>query len=112
MQAPGRGSGALTYDPGAAVVVTWNVSFSGLSRSVTGRWAGRQRPPAIARARFVVDRAFASVNGFVEVCSGSMATFLSSRVGLLLVQRWAMGVVLVALGAHMTFDALKLGGIY
>jgi len=56
--------------------------------------------------------AFASVNGFVAVCSGSMAAFLASRPGLLLVQRWTMGVVLVALGAHMTLDALKLGGIY
>jgi threonine/homoserine/homoserine lactone efflux protein len=55
--------------------------------------------------------AFASVNGFVAVCSGSMATFLARRPGLLLAQRWAMGAVLVTLGAHMTLDALKLGGI-
>ncbi|CAB3741413.1 hypothetical protein LMG24238_06759 [Paraburkholderia sediminicola] len=55
--------------------------------------------------------AFASVNGFVAVCSGSMAKFLSSRPGLLQAQRWTMGVVLVALGAHMTVDALKLAGI-
>jgi len=56
--------------------------------------------------------AFAAVNGFVAVCSGSMATLLARRPGLLLAQRWTMGVLLVALGAHMTIDALKLGGIY
>ena len=56
--------------------------------------------------------AFASVYGFVAVCSGGMATFLSSRPGLLLAQRWIMGIILFALGAHMTLDALKLGGIY
>jgi threonine/homoserine/homoserine lactone efflux protein len=55
--------------------------------------------------------AFASVNGFVAICSGSMAAFLAKRPGLLLAQRWAMGVVLLALGAHMSVDALKLGGI-
>lgn len=54
----------------------------------------------------------ATVNGFVAVCSGSMATFLSSRPGRLRVQRWMMGAVLAALGAHMAIDALKLSGIY
>ncbi|WP_415493119.1 LysE family translocator, partial [Burkholderia ubonensis] len=55
--------------------------------------------------------AFASVNGFVAVCSGGMATFLASRPRLLLAQRWSMGVMLLALGAHMTTDALKAAGI-
>ncbi|MBU7439645.1 LysE family translocator [Paraburkholderia fungorum] len=55
--------------------------------------------------------AFASVNGLVAICSGSMATFLSRRPGLLLAQRWMMGIVLIALGAHMTVDALKLAGV-
>ncbi|MFP3179887.1 MAG: LysE family translocator, partial [Paraburkholderia sp.] len=55
--------------------------------------------------------AFASVNGLVAVCSGSMATFLGRRPGLLLAQRWAMGTVLVVLGAHMTMDALRLAGV-
>ncbi|MFL9884640.1 LysE family translocator [Paraburkholderia agricolaris] len=55
--------------------------------------------------------AFASVNGLVAICSASMATFLSRRPGLLLAQRWMMGVVLLALGVHMTVDALKLAGI-
>ncbi|MDE0840229.1 MAG: LysE family transporter, partial [Kiritimatiellae bacterium] len=55
--------------------------------------------------------AFASVNGLVAICSGSMATFLSRRPGLLLAQRWMMGVVLLALGVHMSVDALKLAGI-
>lgn len=55
--------------------------------------------------------AFASVNGLVAICSASMATFLSRRPGLLLAQRWMMGVVLIALGVHMTVDALKLAGI-
>jgi hypothetical protein len=41
-----------------------------------------------------------------------MATFLSSRPRFLVAQRWTMGVILLALGAHMTIDALKLGGIY
>jgi threonine/homoserine/homoserine lactone efflux protein len=52
--------------------------------------------------------AFASVNGFVATCSGGMATFLVSRPGLLRVQRWIMGVMLLALGAHMAMDALVL----
>ncbi|KWI46810.1 lysine transporter LysE [Burkholderia ubonensis] len=55
--------------------------------------------------------AFALVNGFVAVCSGALATFLASRPGLLLAQRWSMGVMLLALGAHMTTDALKAAGI-
>ncbi|AOI72455.1 LysE family translocator [Burkholderia ubonensis] len=55
--------------------------------------------------------AFASVNGFVAVCSGGMATFLASRPRLLLAQRWSMGVMLLALGAHMTTDALKAAAI-
>ncbi|MFM0739241.1 LysE family translocator [Paraburkholderia xenovorans] len=56
--------------------------------------------------------AFASVNGFVAICSGGMATFLANRPGLLLAQRWTMGVVLFALGAHMSMDALRLAGIH
>ena len=54
--------------------------------------------------------AFATVNGLVAICSGSMATLLSRRPGLLLAQRWAMGTVLAVLGAHMCVDALKLAG--
>ncbi|MFM0645213.1 LysE family translocator [Paraburkholderia bryophila] len=54
--------------------------------------------------------AFASVNGFVAICSGSMATFLASRPGLLLAQRWVMGCVLLALGGHMAIDAVRLAG--
>jgi threonine/homoserine/homoserine lactone efflux protein len=56
--------------------------------------------------------AFASVNGFVAVCSGGMARFLARRPGLLLIQRWTMGVMLFALGAHMSMDALKTSGLY
>ncbi|MXN79388.1 LysE family transporter [Burkholderia sp. 4701] len=56
--------------------------------------------------------AFALVNGFVAVCSGGMATFLARRPGLLLAQRWTMGVMLSALGAHMAADALKAAGIH
>lgn len=55
---------------------------------------------------------FATVNGLVAVCSGSMATFLSRRPGFLLAQRWAMGIVLGVLGTHMSVDALKSAGIY
>lgn len=54
--------------------------------------------------------AFALVNGFVAVCSGGMATFLARRPGLLLAQRWTMGVMLFVLGAHMAADALKAAG--
>ncbi|RAS22388.1 LysE family translocator [Paraburkholderia bryophila] len=54
--------------------------------------------------------AFASVNGFVAICSGSMASFLASRPGLLLAQRWVMGCVLLALGGHMAIDAVRLAG--
>ncbi|AOY94486.1 lysine transporter LysE [Cupriavidus sp. USMAA2-4] len=55
---------------------------------------------------------FATVNGLVAVCSGSMATLLSRRPGLLLAQRWAMGLVLGVLGMHMAVDALRSAGIY
>jgi threonine/homoserine/homoserine lactone efflux protein len=55
--------------------------------------------------------AFATVNGLVAIGSGSMAAFLSRRPGLLLAQRWAMGIVLLVLGAHMGVDAVKLGGL-
>lgn len=55
--------------------------------------------------------AFASVNGFVAVCSASMATFLCGRPTLLLVQRWAMGALLIALGTSMAVDAWRLGGV-
>jgi threonine/homoserine/homoserine lactone efflux protein len=54
--------------------------------------------------------AFASVNCVVAVCSGSMATFLSRRPRLLLVQRWVMGAVLFVLGTSMVVDAWRLGG--
>ncbi|KVX65956.1 LysE family translocator [Burkholderia stagnalis] len=56
--------------------------------------------------------AFALVNGFVAICSGSMATFLARRPGLLLAQRWTMGAMLFALGAHMAADALKAAGFH
>lgn len=55
---------------------------------------------------------FATVNGLVAVCSGSMATLLSRRPGLLLAQRWAMGLVLGVLGMHMAVDASRSAGIY
>ncbi len=55
--------------------------------------------------------AFACVNGAVAICSGSMATLLSRRPGLLLAQRWAMGAVLLVLGANMIVDAWRLAGI-
>jgi threonine/homoserine/homoserine lactone efflux protein len=56
--------------------------------------------------------AFASVNGFVAICSGSMAAFLSRRPGLLTVQRLAMGAMLMVLAANMAVDALRQGPIY
>jgi threonine/homoserine/homoserine lactone efflux protein len=56
--------------------------------------------------------AFASVNGFVAICSGSMAAFLSRRPGLLTVQRWAMGAVLMVLAASMALDAWRHGPVY
>ncbi|KVC64030.1 lysine transporter LysE [Burkholderia stagnalis] len=56
--------------------------------------------------------AFALVNGFVAICSGGMATFLARRPGLLLAQRWTMGAMLFALGAHMAADALKAAGFH
>ncbi|RQQ04645.1 LysE family translocator [Burkholderia stagnalis] len=56
--------------------------------------------------------AFALVNGFVAICSGGMAAFLARRPGLLLAQRWTMGAMLFALGAHMAADALKAAGFH
>jgi threonine/homoserine/homoserine lactone efflux protein len=51
---------------------------------------------------------FAAVNGFMAVCSGSVAGVLLRRPRLLLAQRWLMGVVLLALGAEMARQALAL----
>jgi threonine/homoserine/homoserine lactone efflux protein len=51
---------------------------------------------------------FAAVNGFMAVCSGSVASVLLRRPRLLLAQRWLMGVVLLALGAEMARQALAL----
>jgi threonine/homoserine/homoserine lactone efflux protein len=56
--------------------------------------------------------AFASVNGLVAICSGSMAAFLSRRPGLLMVQRLAMGAVLIVLAASMSVDAWRQGPVY
>lgn len=54
--------------------------------------------------------AFASANGLVAICSGSLASYLHRRPRLLRIQRWAMGIVLGGLGAGMIADALKLAG--
>jgi threonine/homoserine/homoserine lactone efflux protein len=51
--------------------------------------------------------AFASANGLVAIGSSRIASFLLGRPALLLAQRWAMGLVLGGLGAHMLVDALK-----
>jgi len=51
--------------------------------------------------------AFASANGLVAICSSRIAGFLLGRPVLLVAQRWAMGIVLGGLGAHMLVDALR-----
>jgi len=51
--------------------------------------------------------AFATINGCVAICSGSMASTLSRHPTLLKLQRWSMGAILTALGIHMLIDALK-----
>ncbi|KWF30883.1 LysE family translocator [Burkholderia pseudomultivorans] len=54
--------------------------------------------------------AFASANGLVAICSGSIAKFLHDRPKWLLAQRWAMGAVLGGLGVQMVVDAARLAG--
>jgi threonine/homoserine/homoserine lactone efflux protein len=49
--------------------------------------------------------AFASVNALVAVSSGSVAGLIASRPRWLLAQRWAMGIMLMALGTKMAIDA-------
>ncbi|RQU35558.1 LysE family translocator [Burkholderia cenocepacia] len=55
--------------------------------------------------------AFASANGLVAICSGSLATFLHGRPALLLAQRWVMGLILGSLGVQMVIEASKLAGV-
>ncbi|MFJ2995416.1 LysE family translocator [Pandoraea sp. NPDC087047] len=49
--------------------------------------------------------AFAMVNATVAIGAGSTAKFLATRPRLLTLQRWFMGVVLLALAARMVVDA-------
>ncbi|GAB7523651.1 LysE family translocator [Paraburkholderia sp. 2C] len=49
--------------------------------------------------------AFASVNALVAVSSGSVAGLIASRPRWLLAQRWAMGLMLAALGVKLGVDA-------
>ncbi|MGF6767631.1 threonine/homoserine/homoserine lactone efflux protein [Paraburkholderia sp. GAS199] len=51
--------------------------------------------------------AFALANGSVAVASSGMARFLQGRPGLMLVQRWVMGVMLCGLGISLAMDAVK-----
>jgi threonine/homoserine/homoserine lactone efflux protein len=55
--------------------------------------------------------AFACANGLVAIGSSRIAGFLRGRPMLLLAQRWAMGMVLGGLGAHMLVDAIKPAGL-
>jgi len=49
--------------------------------------------------------AFACVNGFMAVSSGSVAAYLTRRPRLLLLQRWLMGLVLLGLAVEMVWRA-------
>lgn len=53
--------------------------------------------------------AFALANGMVAIGSASIAACLRRRPGLMLAQRWAMGIALGGLGAGMLADVLRLG---
>lgn len=47
------------------------------------------------------------VNGLIIIIAGSIATFLISRPGWLVVQRWLMGTVLAGLAARMLLDSRR-----
>ncbi|WP_454757982.1 LysE family translocator [Cupriavidus campinensis] len=49
--------------------------------------------------------AFASVNACVAIASGSAATAMAGRPGLLTAQRWIVGVLLVGLGVKLGVQA-------
>ncbi|MBR0966648.1 LysE family translocator [Bradyrhizobium diazoefficiens] len=49
-----------------------------------------------------------SVNAMIALAAGSIALFLGSRPGWLLVQRWLMGTVLAGLAVRMAIEARKL----
>ncbi|QGZ66140.1 LysE family translocator [Paraburkholderia acidisoli] len=51
--------------------------------------------------------AFALANGSVAIASSGMATFLKRKPGLMLAQRWVMGVMLGALGINLAIDAAR-----
>lgn len=50
---------------------------------------------------------FALINGFVAVSSGKAAAFLAHRPGLLRLQRWLMGILLLAMALEMAFQAAR-----
>lgn len=52
--------------------------------------------------------AFASANGTVAICSGSMAAFLARRPKYLLAQRWIMATLLLMLALRMAADAWRM----
>ncbi|KWK19064.1 lysine transporter LysE [Burkholderia stagnalis] len=86
------------------------IFLSILPRFINAQDGSVLRQSLVLGASLIV--AFALVNGFVAICSGGMATFLARRPGLLLAQRWTMGAMLFALGAHMAADALKAAGFH
>jgi threonine/homoserine/homoserine lactone efflux protein len=49
-----------------------------------------------------------SVNTMIALAAGSIALFLGSRPGWLLVQRWLMGTVLAGLAVRMAVEARKV----
>ena len=48
-----------------------------------------------------------SVNAMIALAAGSIARFLGTRPGWLLVQRWLMGTVLAGLAVKMAFEAKR-----
>jgi threonine/homoserine/homoserine lactone efflux protein len=49
-----------------------------------------------------------SINAMIALAAGSIALFLSSRPGWMLVQRWLMGTVLAGLALRMAMEARKV----
>jgi threonine/homoserine/homoserine lactone efflux protein len=49
-----------------------------------------------------------SVNAMIALAAGSIALFLASRPGWMLVQRWLMGTVLAGLAVRMAVEARKV----
>ena len=49
-----------------------------------------------------------SVNAIIALAAGSIALFLASRPGWMLVQRWLMGTVLAGLAVRMAVEAKKV----